>query len=249
MTFPRRSGGASGRSESKMRSQSATNNSRKSAKPRQQYAVWKGGYDCPKCKQIVWRDELDKIDTLRLPGVKSWKEGGKLKCSHCGYEANPTPKRLKWIDPIYRNTKAIPLSVRRQALELAGHKCEECGSTENLEFHHKRERWFGGPNAVDNLRVLCRHCHMELEFRLPISEVTKRWLTPTEAAEKVGVKPATVVKWCREKTLRHSKKVDGKWLISDIDLLRRKGRDRGWMAKDGRVYWKRKDPPRVSSMH
>lgn len=225
MPFPRRSGGASGHSESKMRSQSPTNNSRKSAKPRQQYAVWKGGYDCPKCKQIVWRDELDKIDTLRLPGVKSWKEGGKLKCPHCGYEANPTPKRLKWIDPIYRNTKAVPPSVRRQALELAGHKCTECGSTENLELHHKRGRWFGGPNMVDNLQVLCRHCHMKLDGRLrpSIEERTKKWLTVDEVVEKLGVKPATVVLWCegrRERfaTLRHSRRDNDEWLISDVEL-------------------------------
>lgn len=51
------------------------------------------------------------------------------------------------------------------ALERAGHKCEDCGSRERLEVHHKEplepgeQRWNSDKNRQEKLRVLCRACH------------------------------------------------------------------------------------------
>ena len=56
-------------------------------------------------------------------------------------------------------------NARHIALERAGGRCEECGSTDRLEVHHivplaPWEKRHNSPkNAQDNLRVLCRACH------------------------------------------------------------------------------------------
>jgi len=186
-----------------------------------------GFYRCPKCRREVTRTDVDWVDAHRPPGTKSWKEGGKLKCSHCGYEADPTPKLLMWLDPWYaqQRRKQVPQSIRRQALEEAGYRCTRCGATKELVLHHKREAWMGGSNELRNLQVLCRHCHMQLDGRLrpSIEEQTKKWLTVDEVVNRLGVKPATVVLWCegrtrRSPTLKHTRRENGEWLISDVEL-------------------------------
>lgn len=53
----------------------------------------------------------------------------------------------------------------KMALERTGNKCEDCGSNDNLEVHHKikldqfENRHNSPKNSQDNLRVLCRKCH------------------------------------------------------------------------------------------
>lgn len=55
--------------------------------------------------------------------------------------------------------------AREAALLRAEYKCENCGSIERLEVHHKislerREaRHNSSKNELGNLRVLCRNCH------------------------------------------------------------------------------------------
>lgn len=51
-------------------------------------------------------------------------------------------------------------SYRQKALEEYGEECANCGAGDGLEVHHlngDRE-----DNDVDNLAVLCRHCHRRL---------------------------------------------------------------------------------------
>ena len=51
--------------------------------------------------------------------------------------------------------------TRQRALERAGRRCERCGRPGRLEVHHKTALEDGGaPYAPDNLRVLCRDCHL-----------------------------------------------------------------------------------------
>jgi len=43
-------------------------------------------------------------------------------------------------------------------------KCEECGSTENLEWHHRILWSQGGSDDPENLEVLCRFCHSDVHL-------------------------------------------------------------------------------------
>jgi 5-methylcytosine-specific restriction endonuclease McrA len=64
---------------------------------------------------------------------------------------------------------------RQKALERDGYECQECGKGEDdayrLDVHHITPfREFGierhtEANELDNLRVLCRSCHLEVEWR------------------------------------------------------------------------------------
>lgn len=53
-------------------------------------------------------------------------------------------------------------STARKANELILHriKCEICGSTKNLDIHHKDRDYTN--NNLDNLQCLCRSCHNKI---------------------------------------------------------------------------------------
>lgn len=51
---------------------------------------------------------------------------------------------------------------RRRALARAGHKCENCGSTERLEVHHLNYERLTREKASD-LKVLCDSCHEDAD--------------------------------------------------------------------------------------
>lgn len=73
-------------------------------------------------------------------------------------------------------------------LERDGYRCKKCGwgsSTDtNLEPHHVRSFFDGGPTVIDNLDTLCSTCHAELSWLwaneppVPYAE----WLTVAPAA-------------------------------------------------------------------
>ena len=65
--------------------------------------------------------------------------------------------------------------VRRRELVRAGWRCESCGKAGALEVHHRRPLHRGGdPWASDNLRVLCRGCHIRIHAR-QLSEPELAW--------------------------------------------------------------------------
>jgi len=54
--------------------------------------------------------------------------------------------------------------TRQEALEQAGHKCQACGSEEDLVGHHVVPLSAGGePYDTQNVSILCRTCHGEWE--------------------------------------------------------------------------------------
>lgn len=63
--------------------------------------------------------------------------------------------------------------VRREVLERDGYRCTRCGRAGRLEVDHIRPVYAGGSDDLDNLRTLCRGCHIDRHRR-------KR--TPTERA-------------------------------------------------------------------
>ena len=62
-------------------------------------------------------------------------------------------KKQKW-GPAHHTARKI------NELILCKGKCEICGSTQKLDVHHKDEN--ASNNALDNLQVLCRSCHMKI---------------------------------------------------------------------------------------
>lgn len=64
----------------------------------------------------------------------------------------------KWQDGDYRRN--ISVKVRRRVFERDVHACVECGATEALSLDHIIRYRDGGPDSVDNLRVLCMPCNI-----------------------------------------------------------------------------------------
>lgn len=44
-------------------------------------------------------------------------------------------------------------------IELADNKCEDCGSTQDLEIHRIVPGYLGGTYLPRNCKVLCKKCH------------------------------------------------------------------------------------------
>ena len=53
----------------------------------------------------------------------------------------------------------IPAAMRRFILARDGYRCQECGSTEDLEIDHIIAWTKGGATTPENLEVLCRPCN------------------------------------------------------------------------------------------
>jgi len=49
--------------------------------------------------------------------------------------------------------------LRKRVLERDGWRCQECGSMNNLQVHHKQARSQLGDDAIDNLIAFCAICH------------------------------------------------------------------------------------------
>lgn len=64
--------------------------------------------------------------------------------------------------PMGSNSRpAIAVDIRRAVMERDGHACVFCGSTARLSMDHIIRYRDGGPDTVDNLRVLCMPCNLE----------------------------------------------------------------------------------------
>lgn len=59
----------------------------------------------------------------------------------------------------------------RKIIELSRDlkKCEICGAANNLDVHHKDENY--NNNALENLVVLCRSCHMKIHRKFSVCKV------------------------------------------------------------------------------
>jgi len=53
----------------------------------------------------------------------------------------------------------IPAHVRRTVFARDGHACLWCGAAADLTLDHIKPWSLGGPDTVENLRVLCRSCN------------------------------------------------------------------------------------------
>lgn len=55
-------------------------------------------------------------------------------------------------------------SFRNEAKKFRKDYCENCGSKDHVQIHHKDSNFKN--NSPDNLVSLCRHCHMVLHWML-----------------------------------------------------------------------------------
>lgn len=57
------------------------------------------------------------------------------------------------------NRAAIPTLVQARVYARDDFTCQKCGATEDLTLDHIKPWSLGGPDTVENLRVLCRPCN------------------------------------------------------------------------------------------
>lgn len=70
----------------------------------------------------------------------------------------PEPEQI-WRGNTSQSAYAL---ARLDRLEIAGHKCEKCGSTQGpLHADHVKPKSEGGGHSVTNLQILCSVCHQE----------------------------------------------------------------------------------------
>lgn len=58
---------------------------------------------------------------------------------------------------------AFSYETKKQALERAHYKCENCGtglSMTTAEAHHKTSVDAGGSDTLSNCKILCHDCHV-----------------------------------------------------------------------------------------
>jgi 5-methylcytosine-specific restriction endonuclease McrA len=56
-------------------------------------------------------------------------------------------------------SRYIPAPVRQDVEKRAAGRCEECGRTGPLAWHHRKPFAWGGEHTSRNLQRLCRACH------------------------------------------------------------------------------------------
>lgn len=57
----------------------------------------------------------------------------------------------------------------RQVLIRDSWRCQNCGTSENLQVHHVQWRSRLGNDSLENLITLCASCHETLHRNLPVS--------------------------------------------------------------------------------
>ena len=60
--------------------------------------------------------------------------------------------------------RAIPANVKREAYKR-DQKCSNCGSTHRLNYDHRHPYAMGGPNSIENIRMLCFNCNQRARIR------------------------------------------------------------------------------------
>jgi len=80
--------------------------------------------------------------------------------------------------------------TRNELKKQVGSVCCNCGSTDNIEYHHVVPLSFGGRDVASNIYAVCSDCHALIHFGnhndISHSEATKRGI---ELAKQNGYKP------------------------------------------------------------
>jgi 5-methylcytosine-specific restriction endonuclease McrA len=104
-----------------------------------------------KANEYYWKIQRDKLLKKRF-------------CQICGRDLSGTQQKKVCLDckPKYQELR-LKLNeeiknIRKYLLKILGEKCSICGSTKNLEIHHKN---IG--NRLEDLVLVCRKCHHKIE--------------------------------------------------------------------------------------
>jgi 5-methylcytosine-specific restriction endonuclease McrA len=87
------------------------------------------------------------------------------RCASCARER----ERTRYAAEPSRRLRSTSLYRRQRdtAKQRDGYRCQDCGSSENLEAHHVLPlEQDGEPFALDNLVTLCASCHRQQLGRL-----------------------------------------------------------------------------------
>lgn len=63
----------------------------------------------------------------------------------------------------------------RRRIEGEKVECEQCGSSYELEWHHRKYWSEGGEDSEENLQVLCRTCHFSIHQQKNDFRTAGRW--------------------------------------------------------------------------
>lgn len=113
----------------------------------------------------VIRGTSHQADALVRAGLWARAKGGwtMLRAVPCAPGARPVEL---WSIERTDYRRKIPASVRDHVFERDGHRCGECGATEDLTLDHIFPWTHGGKDIVSNLRVLCRPCNSSKGARI-----------------------------------------------------------------------------------
>lgn len=63
-------------------------------------------------------------------------------------------------------------TVREAVLSRDGHRCQRCGSADDLEAHHMLPEAYGGKDESSNGITLCQNCHTVFKKKGPARNAT-----------------------------------------------------------------------------
>jgi len=78
--------------------------------------------------------------------------------THIEPGASPCPEHV-WLGTAEKNE--VWRAIKAQGKAERGARCERCGITVPLDFHHRQARRYGGQDTIDNAELLCRPCHVQ----------------------------------------------------------------------------------------
>ena len=111
--------------------------------------------ECVGCRREKEFPELTSIAVCEA--CKAWEVEHRA-----AMDLEHTPRVSFYTSPEWKIT-------HKNALDRDGHKCQRCGVTAELVVHHKIPRKSGGTDKLDNLKTVCRSCHMKEHRELGVA--------------------------------------------------------------------------------
>lgn len=105
-------------------------------------------------EQVVALGGTEAIAAL-LVAAELWQDMGN---SYRPLSVDREGRRLWWREPVPSRPE-IPQLVRDAVFARDGYQCVTCGALDDLTLDHIHPWSLGGPDTVENLRVLCRPCN------------------------------------------------------------------------------------------
>lgn len=128
--------------------------------------------------QNDWQARAGVYD--RCPDCGGWKAKKAYRCRSC----SPRPLEVaqaRWKPDAQIGTKR---KRARAIIRDLGTHCTRCGQQKPLERHHIDGDT--GNNDVENIQILCRRCHMEIDGRLEKVRLLSPAVKPPKPCAECG---------------------------------------------------------------